>query len=187
MTAHSTLAGLELHEDKRIKQPARAVATANLSLSAPGSTIDGVSLSSGDRILLTNQSTVAQNGLYVWSGASTLLSRTSDASSTTDFVYGFKVYIREGTSFSGTYWTYTQSATVTVGTTALTFAQDAPNLGAQSANTVYAGPSSGSATTPGFRALVNADLPSSPTVTSVTWSWWSPRPAPAVKARRTFR
>lgn len=32
-------------------------------------------------------------------------------------------------------------------------------VGAQSANTVYAGPSSGSANTPGFRALVGADLP----------------------------
>lgn len=162
---HSNAAGTDLHEDKRIKQPVRAVAVANLSLTTPGSTLDGVSLLSGDRILLTAQSTASQNGIYTWTGASTTLTRTSDATLASDFVYGFKTYVREGTLYTGTYWTYTQSATVTIGTTALTFAQDATSLGNQAVNVVYAGPSSGSSAPPAFRALVSADLPSSPTVT----------------------
>lgn len=163
---HSTLSGLDLHEAKRIKAPVRALATSNITLTAPGSSIDGVTLVNGDRILLVGQTTTSQNGIYVWTGASTTLTRATDAVNPADFVFGFKVYVREGTSYSATYWTYTQSASsVTVGTTALTFAQDAPALGNQTANTFYAGPATGSATAPTFRAMVNADLPSSPTVT----------------------
>lgn len=159
---HAQQSGLNLHEDKRTKQPVRAVATANLSVSLPGASIDGVSLASGDRVLLTAQTTVSENGPYVWSGATTPLTRTGDASSASDFVFGFRVFVREGASHGATYWTYTQSAAVTIGSTALTFAQDAASQGNQSANTVFAGPTSGGATAPGFRALVSADLPTAP-------------------------
>lgn len=165
MTSHKLAQGLELHEDKRIKAPVRAVATSNISISSPGATIDGVSLVTGDRVLVTAQTLSSQNGIYTFVGSASTMSRASDCSSSTDFVHGFKVYVREGTSFSATYWTYTQSSTITVGSTAITFAQDSLSLGTQSANRVYAGPSTGSAAPPAFRALVNADLPSSPTVT----------------------
>lgn len=164
MSQHSLASGLELHEDKRIKRDVRVVATTDTSLTAPGTSIDGVGLSSGDRVLLSAQTTASQNGIYVWSGASTAMSRAADAVSSADFVPGFKVYVREGTLHAATYWTYTQAAAVTVGTTSIVFAQDSVGLGSQSANTVYAGPSSGGAAAPGFRALVSADLPSSPTV-----------------------
>lgn len=160
---HSTLGGLDLHEDKRIKQPVRAASNGNVTITGPGTAIDGVTLVNGDRVLLKDQTTAAQNGIYVWNGSSSSMTRATDATNPADFVFGFKVYVREGTIYGATYWTFTTSATsLTVGTTALAFAEDAPAIGNQNANTVYAGPTSGTATAPGFRALVSADLPSSP-------------------------
>lgn len=45
----------------------------NISLSSPGASLDGISLSSGDLILLKDQTTASQNGVYVWNGASSAL------------------------------------------------------------------------------------------------------------------
>jgi hypothetical protein len=58
--------------------PAAAVAVANVSLSAPGATVDGYSLTSGDILLLTGQTTSSQNGPWVWTGASTALTRPTE-------------------------------------------------------------------------------------------------------------
>jgi hypothetical protein len=121
---HSTASGLDLHEDKRIKEPVRVASTANVVLTAPGSTIDGVTLTSSDRILLKDQSTASQNGIYVWTSAVTTLTRANDADTATDFVFGFKVYVREGSVNGQAYFTYTQPLTVTLGSTSLTFAKD---------------------------------------------------------------
>lgn len=121
---HNNQAGTDLHEDKRVKQPVRVASTANVSLTAPGATIDGVTMVAGDRMLLKDQSTASQNGLYVWNGAASTATRTTDATTAADFGYGFKVFVREGTANAQTYWTFTQTAALTIGTTALTFAND---------------------------------------------------------------
>lgn len=120
---HSSAVGADLHEDKRVKQPVRAAGTVNVTLSAPGPTMDGVSLSSGDRVLLKNQTTGAENGLYVWTGSSSTLTRSPDAAASTDFIFSFLVGVREGTVNAGTYWVFTQTAAFTVGATTPTFAQ----------------------------------------------------------------
>lgn len=122
MPTHSTASGTELHEDKRIKEPVRAASTATLTLTAPGATIDGITMVSGDRFLAKDQSTASQNGLYVWNGAASTATRTTDADASTDFILGFLVFVREGTANGGRYWTYTTDGTVTVGSTSLAFA-----------------------------------------------------------------
>lgn len=123
MPAHSSASGTDLHEDKRVKEPVRAASTATVTLATPGAALDGVSLTSGDRILLKNQSTGSQNGIYVWAGASTLLTRAADADAAADFVFGFQVYVREGTNNATTYWYYTTATNpITLGSTTLTFA-----------------------------------------------------------------
>lgn len=119
--SHSSMSGQSLHEDKRVKEPVRAASTANVNTSSPGATLDGVTLSGGDRVLLKNQTTASQNGIYVWATSITALTRASDATAATDFVYGFLVYVREGTSNGGSWWTYTTTTTPTVGSTSLTF------------------------------------------------------------------
>jgi len=121
LPAHSSATGADLHEAKRLKEPARVVSVTNVSLAVPGATIDSVALVSGDRILLTGQTAPAENGPYTWAGAATLLVRTPDADSAADFPLGWIIYVREGTTYGSTFWVYTQSATVTLGSTSLTF------------------------------------------------------------------
>jgi hypothetical protein len=98
-----------------------AASTATVSLAAPGATIDGVTLASGDRVLLKDQTAPAENGIYVWTGAATLLTRSVDADSAADFPLGWFVYVREGTTNVRSIWVYTQTAAVTLGSTSLTF------------------------------------------------------------------
>lgn len=85
-----------------------------------GDTIDGVALVTGDRILLKNQGTGSQNGIYTVnaSGAPT---RAADFDASEE-VKGAVVFVREGTTNAGTLWRNTNTGTVTIGSTSLTFA-----------------------------------------------------------------
>ena len=125
MPGHANLVGIDLHSDKRIKDDVRAASTANVNTALPGASLDGVTLASGDRVLLKNQSAAAENGIYVWTSGVTALTRASDANSAALFVYGFKVFVREGTANAATYWTFTTTAAITLGTTSLSFVSDA--------------------------------------------------------------
>ena len=88
------------------KDSCRVATQSNISLATPGATIDGVSMSSQDRILVRSQNTASENGIYVWSGASTTLTRSLDASTFAELEQAITT-IEEGTS-AGT--TYRQSA-----------------------------------------------------------------------------
>lgn len=105
-----------------IKKEVRAASTANIDLTTGGTlTIDGVSLSVGDRVLVKNQSTGAENGLYeVQSGSWT---RTLDADETGEVFAGEVVFVAEGTLNADTGWINTTNGTITVDTTAQTFSK----------------------------------------------------------------
>lgn len=118
---HALQSGTSLHDDKRVKEPVRVASTATVSLATPGASMDGVTLSTGNRVLLKNQSTGSQNGIYIWTGAASPLTRSADADEASDFFSMFIVGVREGTVYGGTYWVYTNTGTITLGTTALTF------------------------------------------------------------------
>lgn len=195
MSDHFTLARSDLHEAKRIKAPVRAASTANVAISSAPSAIDGVTLVSGNTILLKDQSTGSQNGIYTWTSAGAALTRRTDASASTDFLAGDEVYVSEGTVNGASHWTLTTTAAITLGTTTLTYTRNGATSGSvtsvamtvptgfsvtgspvttsgtlavtestQSANTVKAGPTTGAAATPAYRALVNADVPSPLTI-----------------------
>lgn len=105
------------------KASVRAATTANGTLATAyenGDAIDGVTLATGDRILLKNQTAGAENGLYTVnaSGAPT---RTTDADTSAEMLQA-TVFVREGTANADTQWTCTNN-TITLGTTALVFAQ----------------------------------------------------------------
>lgn len=105
------------------KESVRAATTANGALATAyenGDIIDGVTLATGNRILLKDQTTGADNGIYTVnaSGAPT---RATDADSTTDIESAF-VFVEEGTVQANTAWVMTTDA-VTVGTTAQTWVQ----------------------------------------------------------------
>ena len=59
----------------------RTATQAALDLNNPGANIGGVTLVSGDRILVKNQTNSAENGIYVWLGAATSMNRAADADS----------------------------------------------------------------------------------------------------------
>jgi hypothetical protein len=107
------------------KEHVRVATTANGTLAtafAAGQVIDGVTLVTGDPILLKNQTTASENGIYVVaaSGAPT---RRSDANTSALMEPNTTVYVSEGTVNGDTSWTLTTNAPITLGTTGLTFAQ----------------------------------------------------------------
>lgn len=110
-------------------KPAVACATtANITLSGE-QTIDGV-LTSSSRVLVKNQSTASQNGIYVsGSGAWT---RAVDADTGTELI-GATVFITGGSTYGDTQWTCTNDS-ISLGSTSIVFAQVA-GAGTYSAGT----------------------------------------------------
>lgn len=104
------------------KDPVRAASIANITLSGPGATIDGVTMALQDRFLAKDQSAGAENGIYVWLGAATAASRAGDFGSGAHAL-GATMTVTEGTINADTVWQCTTNATITLGTTALTFDQ----------------------------------------------------------------
>lgn len=103
------------------KAAARTSSTSNVNLASPGSAIDGVTLSSGDRVLLIGQTAPEENGIYVWSGASAALTRAADANSAAE-LKGAAVFVMEGTRADQAYTLVTDGA-ITVDTTSLSWTQ----------------------------------------------------------------
>lgn len=115
-----------------VKYPVRVATTANITLSggAPN-TLDGATLAANDRILVKNQSTASENGIYYVStlgtGANGTWTRASDADGAGDLFGGMLVAASEGTARSNSLWMLTTDDPITIGTTALVFERkDAP-------------------------------------------------------------
>ena len=108
-----------------VKNSVRVATTANGTLSsafANNSTVDGITLATGDRILLKDQSTGSQNGIYTVnsSGAPT---RATDFDADSEVTGGTFFFVEEGTVNADNGFVMTNDGTVTVGSTALVFTQ----------------------------------------------------------------
>lgn len=108
-----------------VKDSVRVATTAAGTLASSfenGDTVDGVTLATGDRILIKDQASGSENGIYVCnaSGAPT---RATDADSNTEVTGGMFVFVEEGTTNADSGWVLTNNGAITLGTTALTFAQ----------------------------------------------------------------
>lgn len=110
-----------------VKSSVRVASTANITLPPGGTTlsIDGVTMANGDRVLLKNQSTGSQNGIYTVSGigSSVVLTRATDADSSAEVTAGMFTFVAEGTTQADTGWVLTTNDAITLDTTALTFTQ----------------------------------------------------------------
>lgn len=89
---------------------------------ANGQTVDGVTLVTGNRILIKNQAAGAENGIYTVnaSGAPT---RATDADANPEVTAGMAVFVSEGSTNANSQWKLTTDDTITLGTTSLVFAQ----------------------------------------------------------------
>jgi len=104
--------------------------TVNITLSG-AQTVDGVALVAGDRCLVKNQSTTADNGIYVVSASA--WTRATDMDTWAE-VPGAFTFLEQGTTQADTGWVCTSNAGGTIGVTAITFVQFA-GAGTYSAGT----------------------------------------------------
>jgi len=103
------------------KESVRVATTANITLSGT-QTIDGVSVIAGNRVLVKNQNTAADNGLYLCAAGAWTRSLDSDTSE--KITSGCRTYIEEGTVNGKTQWMLTTVNPITLGSTGLTFELD---------------------------------------------------------------
>lgn len=101
------------------KASARVATTANITLSGT-QTIDGVSVIAGDRVLVKDQTSAAQNGIYLVAAGS--WTRTTDADTWDELVSAF-VFVESGTANANNGYTCTIAAGGTLGATAVTWTQ----------------------------------------------------------------
>jgi hypothetical protein len=94
---------------------------ATLTTTGTYTTIDGVTLSNGMRILVKNEVTDANNGIYVRTSA-TVLTRADDFDTPAEMAGGDFTFVTAGTQYDNTGWVMTDPVT-TVGTTPVTWVQ----------------------------------------------------------------
>jgi len=111
-----------------VKQSVRVATTDPINLASDlnaGDTIDGVTLVAGDRVLVKNQTTALENGIYVatTSGAA---SRSSDANGTADtgeLKPGTFTFVEEGSVNSDKGFVVSTNGTITIDSTAIAWTQ----------------------------------------------------------------
>jgi hypothetical protein len=136
--------GIHFHQPVRVEAPANLNATYANGTAGVGATltnagtqaalvIDGVTLSVADRVLIYQQTTQTQNGIYVVTDVGSvstnwILTRASDAdtfvsASPDGLSEGSTVFVQQGTTGAGTTYTCNTVGTITFGTTNITFAE----------------------------------------------------------------
>ena len=112
--------------DTDYKQSCRVATTTNVNLTggAP-TTVDSISLSAGNRVLVRTQNTASQNGIYVvltlGTGSNGTWIRSLDADSAIKLTSGAQVGIEEGTTLGGKLYRLTTPGPIVLGTTPLTW------------------------------------------------------------------
>ena len=115
----STAIGLD------VKLSVRVATTANIDLTADlenGDVLDGVTLATGNRVLVKNQTDQTQNGIYVVA-SSGAASRSEDANSDAEVTAGLFTFVEEGTVNGNTGYVLTSDNPITLGSTNLVFSQ----------------------------------------------------------------
>ena len=95
---------------------------ATLTLSNALTVLDGYTLATGDRIIVKNEATTANNGVYTINSAKTVLTRATDADTSAELNGGDFFFIQNGSTLDNTGWVIVDKVT-TVGTTPVVFSQ----------------------------------------------------------------
>jgi hypothetical protein len=110
----NTRSGLE------VKDSVMVATTANITLSGT-QTIDGIAVTAGQRVLVKDQTTTSQNGIYIVSASA--WSRSTDADTAAELNSGVFFFVEKGTVNADNGFVMTQDTAITFGSTAITFAQ----------------------------------------------------------------
>lgn len=108
-----------------VKQSVRAATTAPLTIASDleaGDVVDGVTLVAGDRVLVKDQSSGSENGIYVVQETGAAV-RSDDADTSAEVTSGMFTFVEEGTANADSGWVLSTNNPITLGTTALVFAQ----------------------------------------------------------------
>lgn len=122
---------LEKIPDAWVKKSVRCATTANITLSAT-QTIDGIAVVAGDRVLVKDQTTASQNGIYVVAAGA--WARSADADTISELA-GACVNVDSGTVNGGFRFDTDLKVTDTLGTTSVVWARVFDALDADTANT----------------------------------------------------
>jgi hypothetical protein len=111
-------------EGLHIHAAARVYVASNIDLSTAleaGDVIDGITLVSGDRVLVNGQTTQSQNGIYVVQATGAAV-RALDFDTPTEVKSGDFIFVSAGTNYANTGWVQTLSP-ATIGTDPISFTQ----------------------------------------------------------------
>ena len=103
-----------------VKASVRAATTTNVTLSGT-TAMDGVSIVAGDRVLVKDQTTGSENGIYVVAAGS--WSRATDSNTTALVTTGMFTFVSEGTVNADSGWVLATNDAIALDTTGLTFVQ----------------------------------------------------------------
>lgn len=121
----------QFSQSKDRKDAVQAASTANVAISnglENGDTIDGVTLVTGMRVLLKDQTTASENGIYDVP-ASGAASRSADADSSAEVTNGMSVWVDAGTANGNKEFTLSTNDPITLGSTSLVFVQTGSGSG----------------------------------------------------------
>jgi len=107
MSSIDRLSGLEA--STALKAPALVASTTNVALSGL-QTIDGVSVVSGSRVLLTSQADASENG--IWVASENAWSRATDFNGIRDIVKGTQIFVTDGSTLANSYYVVTSASPV---------------------------------------------------------------------------
>lgn len=113
----SVAEGLHVHESARVTTDANVSIANGLE---NGDTLSGVTLATGDRVLVKNQNTAAENGIYVVQASGQAI-RALDFNTAAEVDSGDFIFVTSGT-YANTGWVQT-SRPATIGTDPITFVQ----------------------------------------------------------------
>jgi hypothetical protein len=148
--------------DLDFKQSCRVVTTTNitnLSTSSP-STVDGINLDRGDRVLVAGQNTASQNGIYrvssVGTGSNGVWVRAQDFDTSAEVTGGIIITVIQGTANADSIWKLTTDDPITIGATSLAFSQVSTGTGGNSFGIIVAGSDNVEADQPGDTVTLTA-------------------------------
>ena len=95
---------------------------ATLTLSVPLTVLDGYTLLNTNRILVKNEATQANNGIYTWATGGTVLTRATDFDTGVEIASGDFTFVTNGTLYASTGWVQINPVT-TVGTDPIVWTQ----------------------------------------------------------------